>query len=253
MAPRPFVVAGLDPTAGTWESGMTAGPRPMDVVALAGNGEAGGLRLLARARPTTNAEVWAFCRAAGAEILAIDGPCGTAGLRMRPGARGWGACAGGTRDAERALAREGFALFWTTAATVRRFDGASRWIARSLRLFRDRAAPAGLVRIETYPHAAFAILHAAGGGRGALPVKSSPRGRAARLASLRRFVPGLPDGALPGPDAVDAACVALVAALHRLGATRALGSVRRGGRIWLPRPEAPPLRAGPRSRIHRRR
>jgi hypothetical protein len=212
---------------------MEAGEKDMAAAALAWDGRR--LRLAAVARARSNADLWAFCRLVGARVLAVDGPCSTAGLRLRADRSGWDLrVRGGVRDAEAALAREGFPLYWTTHATVAGFDGASRWIARSLGLFADPAAPRGLARIETYPHGAFAVLR--GGPR--LPAKGTGAGRRARLALLSALVDGLSGEALPDHDAVDACAAAFVGALHRLGLARAVGTVGGGGRIWLPDAEA---------------
>jgi hypothetical protein len=212
---------------------MEEGPKAMAAVALAWDGR--GLRLLASGRLRANADLWAFCREVRARVLAVDGPCGTNGLRLRRDGRGWDLrVRGGVRDGEAALAREGFRLFWTTHATVARFDGASRWIARSLRLFADPGAPRGIVRIEAYPHGSFAVLGRALGARRPLPSKATPAGRAARLSILRRLVGGVAGSTLPDHDAVDAAAAALTGALRRLGMARAVGTAAAGGRIWLP-------------------
>jgi predicted nuclease with RNAse H fold len=212
---------------------MEEGPKAMAAVALAWDGRR--LRLEATVRLRANAELWAFCREVRARVLAIDGPCGTNGLRLRRDGRGWDLRArGGVRDAEAALAREGFRLFWTTHATVARFDGASRWIARSLRLFADPAAPRGLARIEVYPHGTFEVLRRALGIARPLATKATPGGRAGRLAILARLVEGISSPALAGHDAVDAAAAALTGARCRLGGARAVGTAAGGGRIWLP-------------------
>ncbi len=246
---EPFVVLGVDPTAGTWASRMEEGPKPMASCALRWDGRA--LRLAGAARHLRNEELWSRCREAGARVLAVDGPCGTNGLALRADRSGWDArCAGGVRDAERALAREGFHLYWTTARTVARFDGASRWIARSLRLFSDPAAPPGLARIEVYPQGAFAALWRAGGRPGRLARKTRPEGREARLRLLAEQVEGIAGDALPDHDAVDAALAALVGALWALGRARAVGTEAGGGRIWMPALEpGARLRAGPPRRI----
>jgi hypothetical protein len=88
--------------------------------------------------------------------------------------------------------------------------------------------------MEVYPHGAFVVLWNALGGRGGLPAKGTRAGRRARLALLATLVPGLSPRDLPDHDAVDAAAAALVAALRRLGLARSVGTIRGGGRIWLP-------------------
>lgn len=233
-----FVAVGVDPTAGTWASRMRAGPKPMAAVAISCDGRR--LRLAGVERARTNADLWAFCRAAGARIVAVDGPCATNGLRLRARSRGWDLRSrGGRRDGEVALAAEGFSLFWTTHATLARFDGAARWIARSLRLFADPAGRA-FERIEVYPHGAFRAL----GGR--LPAKGTRAGRAGRLAVLARLVAGTSAAALPDHDALDAAAAALVGALRGLGLARKVGTVEGGGEIWMPDAEALAGRCAPR-------
>ncbi len=88
--------------------------------------------------------------------------------------------------------------------------------------------------MEVYPHGAFAVLWNALGGRGPLPAKGTRAGRRARLAILAALVGGISPRDLPDHDAVDAAAAALVAALRRLRLARFVGTVRGGGRIWLP-------------------
>jgi hypothetical protein len=209
---------------------MEAGPKPMAAAAIAWDGRR--LRLAAVGRARTNAELWAFCRASGARVVAVDGPCATNGLRLRARSRGWDLRRrGGRRDGEVALAAEGLPLFWTTHATVARFDGAARWIARSLRLFADPAGGA-FERIEVYPHGAFRLLG------GPLPAKGTGGGRAARLAVLARLVDGVSAAALPDHDALDAGAAALVGALRALGLARKVGTTRGGGEIWMPAADA---------------
>jgi hypothetical protein len=231
-----FVAVGVDPTAGDWRHGMRRGDaKAMPSVALEWDG--GGLRFLGLAEHHDNADLWRRCRAAGASVVAIDGPCATNGLRVLPGWRGWDLGAlGGTRDGELALCAAGVRLFWTTHRTVERFDGASRWIARSLRLFSGPAGGPSVERIETHPHGAFLLLWRRLGQEGAPGHKGRPAGRNARLALLTAFVAGIDGGLLPDHDAIDATCAALVAALHALRATRAYGTEQGGGLIWLPDP-----------------
>jgi predicted nuclease with RNAse H fold len=230
----PFVALGVDPTAGDWRHGMQRGDaKAMSSVALEWDGRT--LRLLGRAEHRENADLWRRCREVGASVVAIDGPCATNGLRVLPGWRGWDlAVRGGRRDGEVALSAAGVRIFWTTHGTVARFDGASRWIARSLRLFSDPVPGAPLQRIETHPHGAFLLLWRRLGRKGAPGHKARAAGRRARLALLSTFVSGAEGALLPHHDAVDAACAALVGALHALGATRAFGTKSGGGLIWLP-------------------
>jgi predicted nuclease with RNAse H fold len=137
----------------------------------------------------------------------------------------------GIRGGELALSRTGVNLFWTTQNTVTKFEGASRWIARSLVLFSEQRER---TNIETHPHGAFTFLWQLFGMAGTLPKKLKATGRNARLAILRAFIPDLSDEMVPDHDAVDAACAALVAGLHRLGLTVAFGNANNGGQIWMP-------------------
>ncbi len=231
--PPPFRVLGLDPTAGAWASHMTANvKKAMPSVALAWTGRE--IVFEGVALHTENAEFWARVRELGASLVCIDGPCQTNGLRVLPGWTGWDESArGGTRDGEVELTKAGVGLFWTTHATVTRFKGASEWIARALRLF-DEAHASATKAIETHPHGAFTFLWRQPGAPTNLPKKKGPAGRAARLAMLRAFIPTLEDAALRDHDAVDAAAAALVAVLHRLGATKSFGTEGGGGLIWMP-------------------
>jgi hypothetical protein len=200
--------------------------------------------LLNARRHRRNAELWAHCRRDAVRVVAIDGPCATNGLAVRSDWSGWDRRRrGAQRDAEIALAKERIGLFWTTHATVVRFEGASRWIARSLRLFGDDLGARPPERIEVHPHGMFTVLSRRL-GRGDPPNKHSPAGRRARIAILRRYVPEL-DGALqPDHDAVDAAAAAVMAGLHALRLTRPLGTHVGGGLIWLPRIDRTHDRAG---------
>ncbi len=211
---------------------MAVGKKPMSSAALEWTGRS--FKLLDIQRHISNAEFWARCRQSGVRVVAIDGPCDTNGLRLRSDWSGWDVRQrGARRDGEVALCREGIGLFWTTHATITRFDGASRWIARSLRLFGDRLGPAAPERIEVHPHGAFAVMWRRL-ARGALPNKKAVEGRRARLALLAAFIAGADQAHLPDHDAVDAGCAALVAGLHVLGLTRAVGTDAGGGRIWIP-------------------
>src|SRR5206468_7906979 len=127
----------------------------------------------------------------------------------------------GTRSGELQLSREGVNLFWTTQNTVLRFEGASRWIARSLVLFSEQPERQ---KIETHPHGAFTFLWRMFGNSGTPPKKSKTAGRQARLAILRSFIPGLADGMVPNHDALDAACAGLVAGLHQFRLTMPFGT-----------------------------
>jgi hypothetical protein len=178
-----------------------------------------------------------FCKRVASErasVVCIDGPCSTNGLRCRADWSFWNdAEQGDIRDGERSLAQEGIGLFWTTFTTVMGFDEASRWIARSLRIFHDlpRLAPK-CEAIETHPNAAFTVMWRAFGQTGTLPKKTTAAGRDVRLAVLRSFIAGLSADTLRDHEEVDAACAALVAALHALKITRPYGTC--AGVIWVP-------------------
>lgn len=228
-----FTVVGLDPTAGTWESKMTQGPKKMPSFAL---------RWEAGFRPddqplkwhTTNDEFRSEVDRCGAILTCIDGPCGTNGPRVRKNCDPWRwdeDAPRRTRGGELALSRQGINLFWTTQNTVMRFAGASRWIARSLVLFSE--CPEQRM-IETHPHGAFTFLWRLFGGTITPPKKSKVAGRNARLSLLRSFISGLSDEMVPNHDAVDAVCAALVAGLHQLELTTAFGTPNDGGQIWMP-------------------
>ncbi|MDB5350154.1 MAG: hypothetical protein JWN86_1401 [Planctomycetota bacterium] len=227
-----FTVVGLDPTAGTWESKMTVGPKEMPSFALRWEGDC--------FRPEGDPLAWHLknegfrCEAIRREsvLTCLDGPCGTNGPRLLADLSGWDANGStGTRGGELLLSRQGVNLFWTTQNTVMKFDGASRWIARSLVLFSEDSNQR---KIETHPHGAFTFLWQLFGGRGALPKKSKSSGRRVRLAILRSFITGLSDSMVPNHDALDAACAALVAGLHHLGLTIPFGNTSDGGELWMP-------------------
>jgi len=227
-----FKVIGLDPTAGSWDSKMAEGPKKeMPSFALCWEN---GFR--PDDQPlvwhTTNGEFRSEVKRRGAILTCIDGPCQTNGPKLRADLSGWHVNGSqGIRGGELALSRQGINLFWTTQNTVLKFDGASRWIARSLVLFSECPEQN---KIETHPHGAFTFLWRLFGGTGTPPKKSVPSGRNARLALLRSFIPGVFDGMDPNHDALDAACAALVAGLHHLGLTTAFGTPNDGGQIWMP-------------------
>jgi len=227
------VVLGLDPTAGTWESEMREGIKkamPSFAIRISN----GSLQL-----PDSpvrwhrkNSEFWDRAKELRAAAVCIDGPCGTNGPFLREDYSAWSPDGSpGTRDAEVELFRRGVGLYWTTQRTVTRFKGADRWIARSLRLFNDEP---GISKIETHPHGAFTFLWRAFGQDGTPPKKTTEAGGEARIAILRKFLPGLTNDMVDDHDAVDAAVSALVMALHRLGKTTSFGNEARGGLIWMP-------------------
>jgi hypothetical protein len=228
-----FTVVGLDPTAGTWDSRMTQGPKKMPSFALRWEGgfHPDDQPLVWH---TTNDEFRSEVDRRGAILTCIDGPCGTNGPRLRKNCDPWRwdeDAPKGTRGGELALSRQGINLFWTTQNTVMRFEGASRWIARSLVLFSECPEQR---KIETHPHGAFTILWRLFGGTNTPPKKSKAAGRNARLSLLRSFISGFSDEMVPNHDALDAACAALVAGLHHLELTTAFGTPIDGGQIWMP-------------------
>ena len=227
-----FTVVGLDPTAGTWESHMESGPKKMPSFALSWNGSVFEPMNQPLAWHSTNEEFRAEVLYRKAIETCIDGPCATNGPELLKDRTPW--CwdlnaPNEARGGELALSGKGINLFWTTQNTVMRFDGASRWIARSLVLFENRPN-----QIETHPHGVFTLLWRLFGGTGTPPKKSKPAGRNARLAILRSFIPALCETTVPNHDATDAACAALVAGLHQLKLNIAFGSVNDGGEIWMP-------------------
>ena len=229
-----FTVVGLDPTAGTWESKMKNGPKQMPSFVL----EWDGNQFTAPADPIkwhiSNECFWNLVNEKSAKMICIDGPNKTNGpnlendrdnLRWNPLGRD------GIRAGELALSRAGVNLFWTTQNTVMKFDGASRWIARSLVLFSEMPKQS---KIETHPHCVFTFLWKMFGHTDPLPKKSKPLGRQARLGILKSFIPNLTEDLILNHDAVDAACAALVAGLHLLELTKSFGSEDEGGFIIMP-------------------
>lgn len=230
--PQGFTVVGLDPTAGTWASKMAEGPKEMPSFSLRWDGSCFRPDVQPLAWHTTNNGFKAEVSRRHAVLICIDGPCGTNGPKLLPDLSGWDRQGGnGTRGGELALSRLGVNLFWTTQNTVMKFEGASRWIARSLVLFSERQGPPN---IETHPHGAFSFFWQLFGETGTPPKKSKPSGRLARMSLLRSFIPALSDEMVPNHDALDAACAALVAGLHHLGLTIPFGTTMDGGQIWMP-------------------
>jgi hypothetical protein len=138
--PSGFVVVGLDPTAGTWPSRMTEGPKMMPSFALRWHGD----RFSPDENPLvlhrTNRDFWNNVERRDSNVVCIDGPCATNGPRILTASDPWHwdpNAPNGTRACEVALSRKGVNLFWTTQNTVMHFEGASRWIARSLTLFSE--------------------------------------------------------------------------------------------------------------------
>jgi hypothetical protein len=226
------IVIGLDPTAASWESHMTTGNKAMPSFAI--KIKNGNLSLPDEPLAThlTNDDFWQRTAQLKASIVCIDGPCDTNGPRVLDDFSGWAECiTHSQRDAELDLFRQGVRLYWTTKNTVEKFEGASRWIARSIQLFSESPR---IQKIETHPHGVFTFLWRAFGQEGGPPPKSMPAGQNSRLAILQKFFPDLTREMVPNHDAMDAAAAALVAALHRLNLTRSYGSEENGGLIWMP-------------------
>jgi hypothetical protein len=247
------IVIGLDPTAGTWSSGMTEGVKSMPSVSLEVLPD-GTIRMPSLAVQThrNNQEFYDRVKALNAAVACIDGPCATRGPDVLKDWSGWNPKSpDGARSGEVELFRKGVGLFWTCKATVTNFNGAREWIARSLRIFRDaREQLPSTTLIETHPHGAFTFLWRVCGGPGSLPgPKDTSEGMAARCALLGKFIHDLDEEALREyggrgscqlHDRIDAAGAALVAAFHRVGRTVAFGKPGDGGEIWMPRLEAVP-------------
>ena len=231
---RRFV--GVDLTAGSWVSQLDAGGRAFPVLELIGNAD-GTLSLGRIEMCATLQQFQQLGWAMSADRLIIDGPCKTNGIALLNPPTNWNfsVVSPGFRVAEQQLAQMGVGLFWTTLATLRGFDGASRWIARSVQLFSQLLANPALTNrcIETHPHAVFVIMARALAG-GLLPKKKTLPGRNQRLALLRGFVPGLQENLLPTHDHVDAAAAALLGALQFSNCALALGNANNGGQIWIP-------------------
>ena len=227
-----FTVVGLDPTAGIWASKMTDGPNEMPSFVLHWDGTSFHPAEEPLKWHLRNLGFWEEVRGSHACLVCIDGPCDTNGPKLLPDLSGWDSGGGNeTRLGELALSRGGINLFWTTQNTVTKFDGASRWIARSLILFSGEPKQS---KIETHPHGAFTFLWRMFGRNGIPPKKSTDSGRQARLAILQSFIPSLTEQMVPDHDAMDAVCAALVAGLHCLELTTPLGTMNDGGVIWMP-------------------
>ncbi|MEZ4318756.1 MAG: DUF429 domain-containing protein [Myxococcota bacterium] len=221
---------GVDLTAGVPETAYDTGPLPFPAVLLA----RGATLELEDVRTFTSLRAFReWVEAVDPTGLAIDGPCGAVGIALDAERRRFVFDAPDTRPAERELVKAGIRLFWTTRKTVESFDGAARWIARSLVVFEDLRS-AGRDPVETHPHGVFEMLRRADPDADGLAAKTSADGRRQRLALLAAHLPGLEGARLPDDDFVDAAAAALLAALRDEGRARPYGSVERGGQIWLP-------------------
>lgn len=225
---------GIDLTAGDPATGYDEGRKPFPLVSATVD-EEGALSLEKVGTFTALRELLAHDYMKRASLLVIDGPCGANGITLRRDRSGFEyGDVDGRREAETALCARGIRLFWTTRNTIAAFDGAARWIARSLALFRS-LNEAGRLAIETHPHAVYFLLRRQCGCERPLPRKTSRAGRDERLRILQTFAPQLDPGQLPDHDSLDAAAAALLAVLHDAGLTRAFGSEATGGVIWVPR------------------
>lgn len=233
----PGAFLGVDLTAGTWDSGMDRGEKPFPCARLDADDD-GRLRWTGAESFRSLSSLLAHQWLRDASVIAIDGPMRLCGACVNDAKTGFAYDSPRVRPAELALSRMGIKLFWTTRATLERFDGAARWIARSLILFQDLAESATITApaIEIHPHGVFFVLNRALFGNEPLLKKTKPEGRARRLAIIRRYVADLPDDALPNHDAVDACGAALMAALYGAGEAIGIGDEREGGRIWIPDP-----------------
>jgi predicted nuclease with RNAse H fold len=233
FAPGAFL--GIDLTAGSWESGMDLGDKPFPCARL-DVGDGGRLRWTGAESFTSLTCLLAHQWLRDASVIAIDGPVRLCGARVNDARTGFVYDAPRVRPAERALSRMGIKLFWTTRPTLEHFDGAARWIARSLILFQDLAKCTAITApaIEIHPHGVFVVLNQTLHGDDDLPKKTKQEGRARRLEILRRYVADLADDALPDHDTVDACGAALMAALHGARASVGIGDDAEGGRIWIP-------------------
>ena len=232
------IAVGLDPTAATWESNMTAGPiKKMPSFAIKISDGQFSVADNPVAKHVTNEDFWSHVMLHKAQMVCIDGPCDTNGPELLPNvADGWNPNAPhGTRDGEIALANCGVGLFWTTQNTVMKFKGVDRWIARSLVLFSEHP---DIDKIETHPHGAFTFLWRLAGRIGAPPNKKTDIGKQVRIALLKAFIPDLQVDTLrdddDDDDVIDAAVAALVAALKLCGLARPFGTTDGGGQIWMP-------------------
>jgi hypothetical protein len=229
------IAVGLDPTAATWDSSMTAGPiKDMPSFAIKISDGQFSVADNPVGEHVTNEDFWNHVIAHNAQMVCIDGPCDTNGPELLPNvADGWNPNAPpGTRDGEIALANCGVGLFWTTQNTVMNFRGVDRWIARSLVLFSEYP---DIDKIETHPHGAFTFLWRLAGRIGAPPNKDTDIGKHDRIALLKAFIPNLQvDTLRDDDDVIDAAVAALVAALKLCGLAIPFGTTDGGGQIWMP-------------------
>lgn len=226
---------GVDLTAGSPESCFDAGKYPFWAVRVeTGNGR---IKLVDTVRCSTLTELEELLQNGRPDRVVIDGPCGANGILLNQERNGW--VKGekpGLRSAESYLSRRGVKLFWTTAATLERFDGAREWILRSLALF-ERLIRLGQEAIETHPQAFFVLLWRQFGNGETLRRKNLPDGQRQRLAILRMFM-DFQDSQLVDDDAVDSAAAAVLGILATCGFATPVGEESAGGQIWIPAVEA---------------
>jgi predicted nuclease with RNAse H fold len=203
--------------------GIDIGVRRLHVVALT----AGGAVADARPWPAEDTTGVAASLAAGVSI-AVDAPDSWSTLPHRGDER-LSKKFRTARCGEIALGRQfGLWVPWVAPADP---TEAPAWMRVGVELFTALRA-AGHDPVEVYPHAAFRVLAGRGGSR--LPPKSSPAGRAARVALLQAAgVAGVATLA-SSHDLLDAAAAALVALHRQRGVATAATCGHDATAIWLP-------------------
>ena len=173
-------------------------------------------RLLRLGRQEGYADLLSLAQGLAAEVIAIDAPLG---LPL-----GWGCldlpctcgrCQTGPsarRAAERALARLGIGVMWTTKRTILR--PLVEWAMAQ----RQALEKAGKEVIEVYPYASKVALLGRPPAR-----KTTAVGRQWLQIGLSRWVHGLPTDRLLSHDELDAVVAAYTAILWRHGDACALG------------------------------
>jgi predicted nuclease with RNAse H fold len=230
-----YTFIGVDLTAGTWESGMLKGRKSFPVICLEGL-SGGQLRLTEVKECLTLDEFIGLALVKSAETIVIDGPCKANGMDLNSDHTGFVYPDPGFREAERILSRMGIKVFWTTENTLRNFDGAARWIARSLLLFDLLGSDDSFSNkvIETHPHAVFSMLQRFHFPNRRLDLKKTESGRQQRIRLLRLYIDGLNENDLTDHDHVDSCGAALLGVLHKAGMAIPVGSEDKGGLIWIP-------------------
>ena len=224
---------GVDLTAGSWESALDAGKKEFPAVELSADGDRLAFVAKRKFKTLTAFREWVDERRP--TRLMIDGPCAVRGASLSEARDRWVfADSMAARLAERQLSTDKIPLFWTSRRTLEAFDGASRWIARSLALFGDLERENGIRALETYPNGVFVRLARSHWPGFRLTKKGKLEGRRQRTELLQAYVDGL-DGVLRNHDDVDAAAAALVGALVEAGQVDELGAVDEGGIIYLAR------------------